>query len=299
MCETLGECYSMMLLLLCSGDVEMNPGPVTRSEVLLELDSLPDEPSEQMAVLFHLLKDLQARSVQSARSQAELVADLKSIKAGQKNIETKIGCIQKRLDAVEEKTNALDDFGQNMSSFQSSVETMTTQQNLLQSRLDELEDQSRRDNLLFWGIPDSRESWEQSEAKIKSVLTGLFDVLPDNVIERAHRLGTHSPSKCRPIIVKFSSFKIKENVLSARTKLKATNVTVSEDFSPATRHARKKLIAFAKNQPGAPTFQLRYNKVIINNKHYVYHPLSDSVIEHVPLLTQVNRHPSTVARATT
>ncbi|CAN7951550.1 unnamed protein product, partial [Ixodes pacificus] len=265
----------MFWLLLRCGDVEANPGPHTRSGTLLEVDTLPDEPSEQMAVLFHLLKDLQARSVQSA----ELVVDVKSIKAGQKNIETKIGHIQKRLDALKEKTMVLDSFNTNLAEIQDSVKVLTTQHDSMQSRLDELEDRSRRDNLLFYGIPDSRESWEQSEAHVKRILTNVLDTLPENSIERAHRLGSLTPNKCRPIIVKFSGYKIKDKILSARAKLREINVTVSEDFSPATRNARRKLLEFAKNQPGSPTFQLRHNKLVINKKQYVYDLAAESVVE--------------------
>ncbi|CAN7952180.1 unnamed protein product, partial [Ixodes pacificus] len=279
LCEIAYDCFSTVLLLLRSGDVEMNPGPLTRSEALLDIECLPDEPSEQMAVLFNLLKDLQARSIQSARSQTDLPADVKAIKAGQKSIETKIGCIQKRLDELEEKTNSLDHFGQDIASVQDSVKTLTAQHDSLQVRLGELEDRSRRDNLIFHGIPDSRESWEQSEAKVKDALAGVIDTFPENAIERAHRLGPYLPNKCRPIIVKFSGYKIRDRILSARTKLKEKNVAVSEDFSPATRSARKKLVDFAKNQPGAPPFQLRYNKFLLNKKQYVYAAKIDNVVE--------------------
>lgn len=285
----------MFRLLLRCGDVEVNPGPHSRSGTLLEVDTLPDEPSEQMAVLFHLLKDLQARSVQSAQSQVELVADVKSIKTGQKNIETKIGHIQKRLDALEEKTKVLDNFNTNLVEIQDSVKVLTTQHDSMESRLDELEDRSRRDNLLFYGIPDSRESWEQSEAHVKSILTNALDTMPENSIERAHRLGPLTPNKCRPIIVKLSGYKIKDKILSARAKLREINVTVSEDFSPATRIARRKLIEFAKNLPQSPTFQLRHNKLVINKKQYVYDMATESVVELAPQRAPDNPQPSTSA----
>ncbi|CAN7943411.1 unnamed protein product, partial [Ixodes hexagonus] len=279
LCEIAYDCLSIARLLLCCGDVETNPGPTTRSEALLDVECLPDEPSEQMTVLFNLLKDLQARSIQSAKCQTDLAADVKAIKAGQKSIETKIGCIQKRLDELEEKTNSLDHFGQDIANVQGSVKVLAAQHNSLQSRFDELEDRSRRDNLIFHGIPDSRESWEQTESQVKNALAGIIDTLPDNAIERPHRLGPYLSNKCRPIIVKFSSYKIKDSILSARAKLKEKSVAVNEDFSPATRHARKKLIEFAKSQTGAPPFQLRYNKLLLNKKRYVYAAETDNVIE--------------------
>ncbi|XP_077553579.1 uncharacterized protein LOC144168480 [Haemaphysalis longicornis] len=297
LCEIAHECFSMALLLLCSGDVELNPGPTTRSAAALEIETLPEEPSEQMNVIFQLLKDLQSRSVQSAESQTKLAADIKSIKAGQEQIETKLGHIQKRLDELEEKTKVLDLNGERKASMQESIDYLTTQQDTLQLRIDELEDRSRRENLLFYGIPDAQESWEQSETSIVGALSGVVDPLPQNAIERAHRLGAYHPNKCRPIIVKFSSYKLKDSVLAVRKKLKEKDITISEDFSPATRHARKRLLEFAKNQPNAPAYKLRYNKFTINKTQFVYDSATDSVKEHALHHATANDHVTASPRA--
>lgn len=61
--KTLSECFCVALLLLCCGAVESNPGPTTRSEALLDIESLPDNPTEQMGVLFRLQGDVRARSL--------------------------------------------------------------------------------------------------------------------------------------------------------------------------------------------------------------------------------------------
>ncbi|XP_077548542.1 uncharacterized protein LOC144161820 [Haemaphysalis longicornis] len=271
LCEVAGECVSMALLLLRSGDVETNPGPPkTRSaasvdvESSLDVDTLPDEPSEQMNVIFQLLKDLQSRSVESSERQAEIIADVKAIQTGIGQIENKIGCIQSRLDALEEKMEKYEPMDQPMTTTQDSIETLSTQHGALQSRVDELEDRSRRNNLLFHGISDSRETWQQSEDRIKQALTGVDDAESiNNSIERAHRLGTFMPNKCRPIIVKFSSYKMKDKILSARTKLNEKDISVTEDFCPATRYARKQLIDFAKYQPNA----LQYKKLVLDKNN--------------------------------
>lgn len=73
---------------------------------------------------------------------------------------------------------------------------------------------------------------------------------------------------------------MKDKILSVRPKLKEKDISVTEDFSPATRHARKQLIAFAKNKPNAPQFKLQYNKLVLNKKQYMYNPQTDSVTEH-------------------
>ncbi|XP_075534599.1 uncharacterized protein LOC142568604 [Dermacentor variabilis] len=147
----------------------------------------------------------------------------------------------------------------------------------LASRLDDLEDRSRRHNLLFFGIPDGvSETWTQSEKHICELLSRHLNLrITDGTVERAHRLGAYT----RPIIVKFSSFKTKENILSQKSKLKSTGVSISEDFCRATRLTRKKLLEFGKSS-GQP-FSLRFNKLVINNKAYIYSAVTDTVCELV------------------
>lgn len=234
------------------------------------------------------------RAVQSAKGQSELVTDVKAIKASQKNIETKIVSIEKRLDTLEDKTKSLDNV-QSMTT--DLMSTFTTKNNSLNVRIDELEDRSRRQNLLFRGFPDSPETWAESEARVIDALAGVLESPLDNAVERAHRLGRFVPNKTRPIMVKFSNDKIKEAVLFRRSRLKEKGITVSEDFSPATRIIRSKLIAFAKKQPGAPLFQLRYKKLLINKKEYVYNATDDTVAEHAQNAVPQNRHASNTPRA--
>ncbi|XP_077558172.1 uncharacterized protein LOC144173781 [Haemaphysalis longicornis] len=227
--------------------------------------------------MFEFLKDLHARAVQSSKCQEDLAADVKEIKTCQKSIEGEMASINSRLDALEKKSGTFEHFGQELSRMEASVEQLATANTTLTSRLDELEDRSRRDNLIFHGIADSKESWEQTEIKLLTALTQVIDSFPTGSIERAHRLGTYSPGKCRPIIAKFSNYKVKEKTLSFRTELKTNNITVSEDFSLATRNARKKLLNFGKSWPGSPKFQLRHNKLFVNKKCFIYDATTDSV----------------------
>lgn len=112
-------------------------------------------------------------------------------------------------------------------------------------------------------------------------------------IARAHRLGQFSPSRCRPIIVKFANFKTREKVFSGRSKLSEHNIRVSEDLSLGTRQAHKTLIEFAKSQPNNPSFKLKYKKILLNGKYYSCDPVSGKVIEsrHFPVAEASNHAP--------
>ena len=90
----------------------------------------------------------------------------------------------------------------------------------LNAKDEQFEAQSRRENLKFINIPESgRETWEESENKVRKFLKEKLDQDETAIsIERAHRLP--SPSKPRPIIVKFSHFKDKDRVLQQYKSLK-------------------------------------------------------------------------------
>ncbi|XP_050036944.1 uncharacterized protein [Dermacentor andersoni] len=270
----------MVLLLLRSGDIESNPGPTTRSEVLLDVDSLPDDPSDQMKVMFQLLKEVHSRMLQTSKGQAEITADIKTIKNSQKNIESKLAGMHKRLDELEERATKFDSISQELSCLKKSMDQQRNRNDSLQSRLDEAEDRSRRDNLIFRGISDAKESWADTESKLLEALTEVVDSCSGTLIQRAHRLGIFS-HKCRPVIAKFTESKMKEKILSLRNEFKSKGITISEDFSPATRLARQKLFEFGSTHAGPRSFKLRYNKLCFNNRCFMYNAITGTVDEVV------------------
>lgn len=239
-----------------------------------------------MSVLFELLKDVRAQSLQSSKVQTDLVEGINSIRESQKSLETKMNSIEHRLDEFDNQLKELDGLYKGFSEAQKSIDELTSRNNFLQSRLDELEDRSRRNNLIFHGIPDLKETWQQTESKLINILNTSEYPLLSGDIERAHRLGTYSPNKCRPVIAKFTNYKTREKIFSMRNRLKESNISITEDFSTNTRTARKKLIDFGKSQPGSPLFKLHYNKLSIGNKHYIYDVITDSVQQTRPQATR-------------
>lgn len=171
----------------------------------------------------------------------------------------------------------------------------------LHARLDDFEDRSRRENLIFYGVADSAsETWSQSEVKIREILSSFLSVsIPDEGISRAHRLGSYITNKCRPIIVKFSSNKFKDSILASKKNLRTSGVSISEDFCKTTRNSRKKLLEYGKAT--GQQFSLRYNTLYINKKCFVYYPLTDSVCELCELNegTSSRPNPSTTPRDAT
>ncbi|XP_077516720.1 uncharacterized protein LOC144127627 [Amblyomma americanum] len=271
------ECFDIVnQLLALSGDVELNPGPNTRHQVQ---DSLPDVQSKQLEDIFAILEALNTRTAKMQLDQKAFIKSIDDFKKSQLKLEEDLSEMNKRLTNVERKTVTIDETEKKVHPFQQLVDQLSCEYSQLRARLSELEDRQRRDNLLFYGIPDAQsESWAQSEEKLVKVLSSCLEIPSSEIlIDRAHRLGRFASEKCRPIIAKFSSFKVKQRILLNCSKLKDEKITLSEDFSFATRHARKKLVEFGKSQP--LTFKLRFNKLYIKNKCYSYNHSDDSVHE--------------------
>lgn len=222
-----------------------------------------------------LLKSLNAKI---DKNHVEVLSQLNEVKEIQMNLEKKVTDINTRLIAVEEKIAACDG-GSGLDISRSVSDTVRIETDSLHHRLDEFEDRSRRQNLIFYGLPDGQtESWTESETKIRELLSSTLEMeLPHEAIERAHRLGKFVPNKCRPVIAKFSHFKTKDSIFSSRSQLKDSGVSISEDFCMSTRNTRKKLTEFGK--ASGQQFFVRYNKLIINKKCYVYVSSTDSVCE--------------------
>lgn len=91
-----------------------------------------------------------------------------------------------------------------------------------------------------------------------------------------HRLGKYAEGKNRPIIAKLTFFKDKQNILSSARKLKGTQQSIGEDFSPATRQIRKKLLDFAK--PLHVPFKLAVDRLLIDKKTYIYDSTTNAVV---------------------
>ncbi|KAH3852209.1 hypothetical protein DPMN_094710 [Dreissena polymorpha] len=108
-----------------------------------------------------------------------------------------------------------------------------------------------RDNLLFFNVPEEQ-SFESSKFEncIDKILNffendlTIVNAKVDIKIDRANRGGIEQ-GKIRPVVVKFNFYgdkcKIKD---SARSQLRDSSVSVSDQFPKATQDRRKKLIPY-------------------------------------------------------
>lgn len=263
----------------------MNPGPPK------------EDPCKGSNELLSLMRSI---NVKIDKNHEEVLSELNAVKVIQVDLQKQMTNINDRLSAVEVKLAA----SENCAEFEIAravTEVVDKETAGIHSRLDEFEDRSRRDNLIFYGFADEQtETWADSEKKVRDIISSALKIeLADEAISRAHRLGKFFPNKCRPIIAKFNSSKAKSEIFVAKSQLKTAGITVSEDFCISTRTARKKLIEFGK--ASGEQFSLRYNKLIIKKKSYIYHPASNSVceIESETSAEQPSFHPPNTSRTST
>ena len=106
---------------------------------------------------------------------------------------------------------------------------------IMQARLNDLEQYSRKNNIRIFGIPDNdrRESSSKSEELVLKLFKEKLGIpwMNHNSIEIAHRTGRFSEDSNRPIIVKLSHRKIKNEIILNRKKLKGKGITIAEDLT--------------------------------------------------------------------
>ena len=144
----------------------------------------------------------------------------------------------------------------------------------VEAKISHLEDYSRRENLLFFGIADEKdETAEACESKVMEIVRDKLGIHKEIEFQRVHRLGRHRRAtrgvNARPIIVRFLRAKDRDLVLRNAFKLKDQGVSLSEDFCQQTRDKRKMLLPHLKNakKSGKKAF-LRGDSLIIEGSSY-------------------------------
>ena len=102
--------------------------------------------------------------------------------------------------------------------------------------LDDLEQYSRRSCLRISGIRESLN--EDTDKIVLDVAKDIGASISPSDIDRSHRVGKPRDGKPREIIVKMSTYKARQTLISNRKKLKDTrrNVYINEDLTKARKN---------------------------------------------------------------
>lgn len=151
----------------------------------------------------------------------------------------------------------------------------------LQAKVADIDDRSRRSNLVLFGI---QEGSSETETTLRAeVIDSLFwdklNVRCSSVV-RIHRIG--KPGKMRPVIVSFQNYNEKQDVLKNARKLKGTKIYIQNDYSVDTLRKRKLLWQSAKEEKKqGKKVILLHDKLRIDNELYVWDDVTHSRVELV------------------
>ncbi|KAH9367722.1 hypothetical protein HPB48_011106 [Haemaphysalis longicornis] len=248
-------------MLLLSGDVEENPGRI-------------NEELEQ-----ELVKALRCLP-QIREAQDKLMKQLEKLETGQQELKEKLQTLDCKLERLEGDLPTA-------SSSEDKTELSTQHSQLVDSMRnalliqDDIENRSRRNNLLFFGLSDGgKETWDESEKKVIDLCAEKSRVtVSSSAIEHAHRIGKVGGEKPRPVILKFVFFKDKQRVISDASKLKGTDFSIGEGYSKIAHQQRQKLLEYGKQTDVKVTIKYSRGRMEakIGSKSFVYDSASDSV----------------------
>ena len=256
----------MSLLLLASGDVEVNPGPGQS-----RTSSQSSAQNSQVSTRQRTLSFSQAASAPPtdrrsshghAEPQSEIMAFLNSMKidmdAQNKQVRSDLTSLSSKIDNVNDSIQELKSENENL---KLENEVMRKQVSALTDKIDNLEGHSRRNNPRIHGISGPlNEKWDVCEEKVRDFIkTDLNLPEYENVeIERAHRMKSRDKDKCS-IIVKFNRYKDREQILRSATDTldKRSAYAVQPDYTDRVKTARRELgkhMIAARNNGNTPQY---------------------------------------------
>ena len=236
---------------------------------------MPSEDAISRSEVDNLLK------AQQSAFEGFLRVYMDSVNARVDSIFTQVLEVKSSLVNVNERLNTLsckdEDLLNTVTSLQDNFKDVVKQ-------ADYLENQSRRNNLRFDGIPeDPRETWTETELKVKDTLVttlGFSVTEASNIkIERAHRTGKNLPlhrtrapggapnHTARSVVVKFNSFKDREAILRRCKDRRPIGLFVNEDFSKRVVEIRNSHLPDLKRykEQGKIAY-LSYDKLIVRDQ---------------------------------
>ncbi|KAI5641629.1 hypothetical protein NE865_06143 [Phthorimaea operculella] len=155
-----------------------------------------------------------------------------------------------------------------------SLGALQKQIGMLTDELDTMEMRSRRKMLLLHGVPEQKD--EDTTKVVVTVVKehlSLPELQPED-IRRAHRMGRFSSasSKPRPLLVKFTDAKTRDEAWMSKVGLKGTGITVSE-FLTQRRH---RLFKAARLKLGVSKCWTREGRIIYLAPDGKRHTISSS-----------------------
>ncbi|XP_077484896.1 uncharacterized protein LOC144094901 [Amblyomma americanum] len=234
------ECLNSCKLLVC-GDIEENPGPTV------------DEMFESIL-----------------SGQQAIRADIASLKERLESTETAIHCFEQRLISLE---CSMTEVRAKTRENEETHAVATAAHDLLKlhhEKLVDLENRSRRSNLIVFGITEDP---NETETTLREKV--IEDVFKDKVgvdcvsVARIHRLGKRPTG--RPVIAFFQDYTEKQALMKNAHKLKGSGISLRNDYCADTLRKRRLLWNSAKEEKDSGRkVWLVHDKIRVGGDLYIW-----------------------------
>ncbi|CAG9131720.1 unnamed protein product [Plutella xylostella] len=177
------------------------------------------------------------------------------------NLEDKIESTETRI-TTKINHNIDEKFGK----LQEEVDLLQSKQLEQERRIDALERQLKRRNLIIFGIAEEEKSYHELEKIVLELLSGKLDVeCTQSEIQEVKRIGIKkSGDKPRPILLTIASMGKKIEICQNKHKLQDTGSYIKEDYSKKVLEIRKSLQEDLKREIGnGNRAYLKYDKLIV------------------------------------
>lgn len=151
----------------------------------------------------------------------------------------KLSVLFTRSSSIESKVDACLSLFSRVDTIENTICDYDLRMKLLEYKSIDIEARSRRNNLIFGGIPEQRD--ENCVSRIADFLRQHLQIDPCPSIPRAHRLGRFKRDHTRAIVVYFLDYRDTEKVLANASKLKGSDYNINRDYPKEIVSGRKLL----------------------------------------------------------
>ncbi len=148
------------------------------------------------------------------------------------------------------------------------VQVLEEENKVLKWKQTDTENRDKRTNLVLQGVPESV-SDAALEQHFLQVCRDHLKIQEDIKIEQIHRVGVQGRQRSRNVVIKFNSFRDRQQIWEKRRLLKNTGLYLDEHFALPVQQERAQLLPFlqAARKRGEKA-TLIINKLLITGQRY-------------------------------
>ncbi|XP_045776998.1 uncharacterized protein LOC123875292 [Maniola jurtina] len=173
--------------------------------------------------------------------------------------------IKETKDSVKNsEINLLNKINEKFDDIQSKLQNLEVTVRSQEQRLDLLEKQARERNIVIFGVEEKEQNYEDLQNNFLKIFSDIMKIdCTSFEIQGIKRIGKKC-DKPRPVIVTFSTFRRKFEILRNKKSLEQLNYYIKEDYPPKILQKRKELQEIAKEErEKGKKVIIKYDKLIV------------------------------------